>query len=467
MRKSSAILLSAILSLSTVSFVGCGGGGGEQSSSDAPVESKIISLADFEEWAPDFQLLRLFNNFGKVTRNSDAEYVYEGKYSAKLQPIGEYINKSAPTLYFTTTSNLFNFDYKDFTYYDEVVAQVYNATDKVQEMTIGCVSSVGAIRQISTAPGQTVTLQPGEWTRVDYWLDLDLLNLAANVQDICGVYFQFENAGVLDPDDGPTFYLDDVKLVKADEQRTINNLIQLDTGKVINEEKGYISNEVCDFEKPYQKYIAQSELAGTESTTFSLKVVNTAEYGIEAASGNNALLCIRHSAESASAKYSRILFPQALMQKVGMDKVLPENYKSTYFCFDVYNASKGDVVSDKKDTFALSAWFTYDGGKGLKAPYRLVKDEAGKDYGAKYGFYEYGEFDPLTSATHYAEYGKWTTYRISFYEIINGGCSEAHITTPGYLALLISAFVGEEDRLLFIDNLRLETGDPVYVKEME
>ncbi len=452
MKKITSLILASILSISTISLVGCNGGNNTDSQQPEE-ESNVISLANFEQWGPDFQLMRLFNNFGKVTRNSDKQYVFEGEYSAKLQPIGEYINKSAPTIYFTTTSDLFEFDYKDFTYYDEVVAHVYNATDETQEMTIGCVSAVGALRQISTAPGQKVTLLPNQWTRVDYWLDLDLLNLSADVTDICGVYFQFENAGVLDVEDGPTFYLDDIRLVKSYEQRTINDLMQLD------------ENEICDFEKDYQKFVAQAELAGTESTTFSLKVVKTADYGIEATSGEKALLCIRHPAESAGAKYSRILFPQALMEKVGMDKVAPEDYKSTYFCFDVYNASKGDSMGGKTDTFSLSPWFTYDGGKGLKAPYRLLKED--KDYGAQYGSFEKGEFDPLTSAVHYASYGEWTTYKISFYEIINGGCSEAHVTTPGYFALLINSFVGEEDRLLFFDNFRLETGDPVYVKETE
>lgn len=443
MKKFLIFFLVFLISLGSVSLVGC--------KKTDEVSDTEIQIADFENWAPDFQLLRLFNNFGKVTRNSDKKYVFEGEYSAKLQPIGEYINKSAPTMYFTTTSSLFDFDYKDFTYYDEVVAHIYNATDEVRQATIGLVSSVGGLKQISTAPGQTVTLLPGQWTRIDYWLDLDLITLSANVKDICGIYFKFENAGVLDVKDGPTFYLDDIRLVKAEERRTVNDLIELD------------GNEICDFEKPYQEYIVQSELAGPEASTFSLKVVKTADYDVEPISGEKALLLVRHPAPLGT-KYSRMLFPETLMRKVGMDKVPAEEYKSTYFCFNVYNASKGDASGGHADTFYLSSWFTYDGGKGLIAPNRLVADESGKNYPTLDRFYEYGEFDTTNSAGHYAPYGKWSEYRISLYEIMYGGGSENHIKTPGYFAILISAFSGEEDRLVFLDNFRLEEGEPVYVK---
>lgn len=439
MKKFVIILLTIIMAFGSLTLISCQKDDGKK---------EILTVADFEQWAPDFQLLRVFNNFGKVSRNEDANYVLNGKYSAKVQPLGGYLSKSKPVMYFTSTSNLFDFDYKDFSYFDEVVANVYNANDTVKEVEIGLVSSIGGAREISLAPGMKVSLNPNEWTRIDYWLDLDLLSLSADISDICGIYLQFENTGLIELEDAPIFYVDDIKLVKAESKREANNLIQLDDG------------EVCDFEKPYQAYIAQSDLSGPEATTFTLKVVKTADYGITASSGEKALLCQRHSAQSAGTKYSRILLPEALMNKTKMTSVNTENttqLKSTYFCFDVYNDSPDDYWSGKGSNgyFYISSWFTYAGGKGLKAPLRIITDTNKNNY---------GEFDPNVPGIG-AKYGEWTTYKISLYEIINGGCTENHVKTPGYFAILISAFVGDEDRLLFFDNFRIETGDPVYVKE--
>ena len=66
--------------LCSAAFVGCN----EQKSSDG---NKIV-VADFEQWAPDFQLMKIYGRFGKVTRNSDKKYVNSGNYSAKLQIVG-------------------------------------------------------------------------------------------------------------------------------------------------------------------------------------------------------------------------------------------------------------------------------------------------------------------------------------------------------------------------------------------
>ena len=83
MKKLINILLALILGLSTIAFGGCK----TATQSGKKNDSEII-LADFEQWAPDFQLISLHNKFGKITRNEDAKYVKSGKYSAKLHPVG-------------------------------------------------------------------------------------------------------------------------------------------------------------------------------------------------------------------------------------------------------------------------------------------------------------------------------------------------------------------------------------------
>jgi hypothetical protein len=73
--------LSLALTLTTLlSFFGCDVE--KQSSENA---GETIIFRDFEDWGPDFQTLQLMLNFGKVSRNEEAEYVRSGKYSCKIQ----------------------------------------------------------------------------------------------------------------------------------------------------------------------------------------------------------------------------------------------------------------------------------------------------------------------------------------------------------------------------------------------
>ena len=67
MKKLLSIILSAfILCTAAGAFAACGG----EEQTQAPQPRDVV-LADFETWAPSFQLMRLINGFGKVTRNSD------------------------------------------------------------------------------------------------------------------------------------------------------------------------------------------------------------------------------------------------------------------------------------------------------------------------------------------------------------------------------------------------------------
>lgn len=406
-------------------------------------ESKEIIFANFEQWGPDFQLMRLINNFGKVTRNEDANYVKEGKYSAKLRPMGGYLTSSIPLLYLPTNSVNFSYNYSDFTQFERISAYMYNAEDRALNATIGLVSSIGSPTTVSTLPGDTVYLAPKVWTKIDYWLELDFLNLAADVTSIKGVYFQFENAGVEYPDDAPTVYLDDVRLVKADVQQTVKDLIVLD------------ENEVCDFEKDYQKYIMQAERAGSVNETFEMDVVTATDYGIVAPSGEKVLRLLRHPSQSSGA--SKLMLPENLMKRVGLDKIPEDDYKKTYFCFDMIGG-----VNAKNEY--LGTKITTSGGRGSswlrrivrkKGEYTLTTGGVSLDKGVV------GQWAPWNYSERVGPQG-WTTYKISLYEIA-GWLGSDYVKDVGYFCINIGNYQGTEDRELFFDNFRIETGDELYV----
>lgn len=66
MKKMIALICALVM---PVSAAACGDPAGEDPDSDF---EETVVLADFEEWAPDFQLLRPMNNFGAIDVNEDA-----------------------------------------------------------------------------------------------------------------------------------------------------------------------------------------------------------------------------------------------------------------------------------------------------------------------------------------------------------------------------------------------------------
>ncbi len=439
MKKSAAIVMATVIgALCVPVIVGCDAKQQETFSDDL----SYVSLADFEQWGPDFQMLRIYNNFGKITRNKDEKYIKEGNYSAKLQPVGETLKKSAPTLCIPTKSTFFEYDYQDFSKYDEVSAHLYNASDKPIDVTVGLVSSITSSTTIQTVPGDTITLQPNKWQRIDYWISHNVVSLSTDVTKIEGVYFQFPNQGVSDPDDAPSIYLDDVRLRKS-ESGEIKDLIVLDTFEVDGETVRW---ELCDFEKPYQKYVFRSELSGLPQQNFECSVVKASDYGVLASSGENVLRVVRHPSEN----FGQIYFSERIMQKLGMDKIPETEWKSTYLCFDVYSAGTGTDYT----TFQFST----AGGKGRTTIKKIIDTEAkAKQMGKRVGdWVKWAE-------GHYFSAKGWSTYRISLFEIAHQG--ENYVKNPGPFNIWMNAYTGSSDVDWYFDNFRMEKGTELFVRE--
>ena len=405
------------------------------------VEPSEITFANFEQWGPDFQLMRLMNNFGVVTRNEDTAFVKSGKYSAKLQPTGPYLEKKNPIVYLPTTSLKFEYDYKDFTKFERISAYLYNASDKEQNATIGLVSTISKPKEILTAPGETITLAPGKWTRLDYWLEMDLLSLSMDITNVQGIYFEFDNAGLLYPDDAPVIYLDDITIGKSAQEREIPNPIVLDE----TNEDGVWKKEICDFEKPYQKYIMQSKLAGPPEYTFETSVVKATDYGLTATSGEKILRVVQHPRINDYYSYSYLVLPERVIQESGIHEIPESEWKKTYFCYDIYR------VGDGSKSRYTTTWFTTAGGKGLLHPKKLKN----------------GEFMKWEEGTYYRD-NTWATVKWSLYELANmGEVKGKYVKELGYMQIPIQDYVGDADIEWYLDNFRLETGAEVYVKPQD
>ena len=134
--------------LSMVSFAGCKDNKTEGNEVEDNNPAKIVTLANFEQFDPDFQLLRLRKGFGAVNVNQDKDYVKSGESSAKLQPLGRYKDKAKPFLYFELESELYDYSYADLDYLYSISMWLYNDSEEQKEAEIGIVTSFINLNEI-------------------------------------------------------------------------------------------------------------------------------------------------------------------------------------------------------------------------------------------------------------------------------------------------------------------------------
>ena len=220
-----SLALTAITMLSISSFAACKENGDEETSvNDSP--STIVTLANFEQFDPDFQLLRLRKGFGAVNVNQNKDYVKSGESSAKLQPLGRYKDKSKPFLYFELESDLYDYSYADLDYLYSISMWVYNDSQEQKDAEIGIVTSFINLNDfnsdgVTQDAGVSYKLNSG-WNKLTYFIDKSEVYIPSGGTKAQGIYLQFENTPSRDIEDAPVFYLDDVVLTVKNEFNEIS-----------------------------------------------------------------------------------------------------------------------------------------------------------------------------------------------------------------------------------------------------
>ncbi len=170
-------------------------------------------LCDFEQWAPDFQTLRVRNEFGSVDVNTTADYVKSGKQSAALTVVGSDQNMM-PYFFVNTTSELFDYDYSDFSKIDSVRAWFYNPSQTEEKLYVGLITEIVSVEQDNLQKFDTFTLSSG-CNEIVYRPDINYIISAvgqSKYDGIKGVYFMFDNPHASNKAEGKRFYVDDITL---------------------------------------------------------------------------------------------------------------------------------------------------------------------------------------------------------------------------------------------------------------
>lgn len=392
MKKIIKTILAAVIACTCcIPAVGCDGlENTNQSSSGSTLANNEVLFADFETWAPDFQLCRISNMFGKVSMNADAQYVHEGKRSARIDPVGK------GWMYFALRSELFDYDYTDFTRVDGIRMEMYNPQESEETVNVGLVSNPFGLEKFDKAGGKAFTLKPG-WNTIDYYVDTTLVCMIADLQDIQGIYFTFDPVNAYEiTEETPRFYLDSIRLRYRNEPHVIESNLEFD------------ENEIMDFEKFYQANFFLNEFV------IDMQIVKTSDYGIGDASGTKALRMVIPGTKAGGWNYY-FEMPGPYLRKSALGNLTTEQFEDAYFAWDVYNAS--DVV------FNMVAVF--ENGSG-KMEYKVAS---------------------------FPKCAQWSTFRVKLTDIEAGMPGWKEDIGNFALSVLDTESV---DREIFLDNFRIE-----------
>ena len=289
-----------------------------------------VLFAGFEAWLPDFQMCRISNYFGKVSLNSDKQYVTEGEHSARIDPVGN------GWMYFSTYSERFQYDYTDFTRLDCIRMEMYNPQATEEKVTVGLVSEPYALDQFNRAGGKEFTLKPG-WNTLNYYIEPMLVSVIADLADIRGIYMIFDPLFLYEiTDETPRYYLDNIRFRYKETAHKVENSFE------------FGENEIMNFEKFYESNFYMNDFA------IDMKMVKPGEYGVPTSSGAKALRIVFPGTASGTWKnYFQIM--GAYMKKSPLGNLTNDQFNNAYFCWDVYNASSS--------TYNLVAAFYDETGK--------------------------------------------------------------------------------------------------------
>ncbi|MBQ9734295.1 MAG: hypothetical protein IJV95_00410, partial [Clostridia bacterium] len=165
--------------------------------SDESVEKSQVLWNGFEYFDRDVQLIRLFNEFGKVDQNSNPEYVRSGEKSLKITPLGSRMHNANP--YFMVPASSTRFEevaFGDFTNVDKLSFWFYNAEETPVNVGIGF--GKGSLKMedrrdiMQKTNVEYFSLNSG-WNYIEYDVQPALLKMQGlNLQAVNGVMFEFD-----------------------------------------------------------------------------------------------------------------------------------------------------------------------------------------------------------------------------------------------------------------------------------
>ncbi len=326
--KKVCLLLAAIFSMGV--FAAC-------NDKTETTDSTVESFYNFEDYDRNLMQVRPFQSFGVITDNKEAEYVSQGESSLKIQPLGEYGTSNKPYLVFPTYSPVYDYNFMDFAQYKCFSGDFYNAEERDIEMEVGLATSqptyTRLLQWMNTSITEKYVLKPG-WNKVVYFVEHDLINISANINQIFGVFVSFDNANSMYTEDAPVLYADNLQLEKL-----ATPYVQAERTYALNkdEEKGVY--EIASFEKAYQKYMIWCGQYRHRYAQPDYDIYNPL-MGEEV---GNVLRFITRPTNLTENNYPWSYISAELFKQYDIEGIKADTANDYYFCFDIYNNSETSV----------------------------------------------------------------------------------------------------------------------------
>lgn len=320
-------VLACLLSLvcCAAGFAGCGG---EPAPDPDAALKEDVMVNGFEDWTPDLQTALIFNDFGKVSLNTDKTYVTQGERSARLDPLGgAYVSSSAPIVMFSLKSDTYGFDYADLSYADYLSFDIYNAQSEDKTIYAGFAGEVTSVTSLSRVGEKQFVLKPG-WNTCQLEVEASLISIMGDLTEVPGIYFRFESAGsanVVEEGENktPRYYLDNMWLIKKPDKSESNFTMELR------------ENEIADFERIWQEYMFTNDNPGL------VEVVDADEFGLTAPSGDK-VLHVQFDGTS-SQNWLQMEISSELLNRTALFGMSSDVAKNAYICFETYNNTDSTV----------------------------------------------------------------------------------------------------------------------------
>lgn len=396
-KRVTGLLLCAMLA---IGLTACGEP--ENDNPDEPKEDpSTIVYSDFEEWAPDFQTIRMTPYSGALHVNKDKKYAKDNQ-SLLIHPLGRYTSGGNATFIFPTYSELFEFDYRDFTRTTSISFEFYNAENQVKKVAVGLTPVINSTESFTYTKYQWQELAPDAWTTITYEVDIAALGFVYDVTDIEGFYMTFENAGSRDEEDAPDIYLDNIVIHK----------LTYDPPKTESFTLGEM--EYLDFEDTLQNgMIEVGGRAGQEA--YIVKAADETVNGnqLKATSGENVLKMEFQPVDEVSSNFSYILTSNIVTQNSMFAKIDSDDAANMVIAFDIYNANDESMYIE----------------------------------------FDFRQYDDCMFGGFYVEPHTWMTFRYRLDDVLARYSTFAQY---GKLQFVMSEFAGNKSKVFYLDNIRFE-----------
>ncbi len=187
-----------MLAAITVGAVACNKGEEEETG------TRVV-LYDFEQ---SILPVGMFQDFGALDINEDAEYVHGGARSLELRPASD--GETEPLMYFPFESSVLGFDYKNGDRISEVRFWCYAPKQMTVQAGLYFTADVGK-RGVSSE----IALEQG-WNEAVYTLDHAALALVNDLSATYGLYLEF-TADTVPASENVKLYVDDLSILVQDE----------------------------------------------------------------------------------------------------------------------------------------------------------------------------------------------------------------------------------------------------------